>query len=782
MFTGIHGKLQKISGSKSLLRLSKSIRHGRPRQRSQRFVRQIAFKVVEMGWPCRLLENTLNKTLPALLAAALAALTLTACDSGTKSASNDDRPTQPPNILFVIMDDVGIDQMKSFGYGGATPPSMPNMDAVAAAGIRFRNTWSMPECSPGRAAFFLGQYPLRTNIYQAIGPMDIANSHVSPYAMTAPKLLKQANYESGMFGKFHLAGPENNEAGHSTPSVLGWDYFYGWVGGLPGSVDSTAGGVAPVATHSCGFVPGKLAGGTDTGACYQADNTCAVVTRTSLAVDAAGLQCLNSGGIFVPDQACGVPPATLNFNRENGYYVSPLVIIDGGKVEEVPLTDRRARRYRTQIETDAAIDWIKTRSPNRPWMATVSYSAAHTPWQHPPAELLGGRTPAGDGLTCGATEPATGRVIQDKMTEALDTEFGRLLVETGLARRGDDGRLIYDPKATNTVIAIVGDNGSLGTAVKLPFEAGQAKGTAYQTGVWDPLIVAGPQVVEPNREVEHMVNMVDLFQFFGEVAGIDVHAAVPHTIDSVGVLPYLTNPGQSSLRTVNFTIGGVNLQANGGRNGPCLINSSCTQIPTSKSVCEDNGGIFWGPGHTDPSVIDESGAGYKMCGEVSKALILANKDPITILPETSMAIRDDRYKLVRNITQNYEAASDTFSLVTTEELYEVNQAAPTPLLDTPDRNLLATPTAETQVIYNNLRVKLEALLASSPDCPGDGNIDGVVDGKDVANWSRIAHAWGLSSVYDFVVAGSHDGLTNTLDESVIQNNLGKTCGKSYGVY
>ncbi len=52
------------------------------------------------------------------------------------------------------------------------------------------------------------------------------------------------------------------------------------------------------------------------------------------------------------------------------------------------------------------------------------------------------------------------------MTEAMDTEFGRLMVETGLATRNPDGSLAYDPKASNTVIVIVGDNGSLGYAVE----------------------------------------------------------------------------------------------------------------------------------------------------------------------------------------------------------------------------------------------------------------------------------------------------------------------------
>src|SRR5690606_5908279 len=127
--------------------------------------------------------------------------------------------------------------------------------------------------------------------------------------------------------------------------------------------------------------------------------------------------------------------------------------------------------------------------------------------------------------------------------------------------------------------------------------------------------------------------------------------------------------------------------------------------------------------------------------------------------------------------------TDGFQLQSTDELFEINQATPVPLLDTPDRNLLAqAPNADTLRIYDNLRGKMESLLASQPDCPGDGNIDGVVDAKDLAEWRRIAQAWGLSSVYDFMINGVMDGLTNSLDESVIQNNLGKTCDRSYGVY
>lgn len=711
-----------------------------------------------------------------LLAGAL--LLLASC-GGSGSGGGSAAGAQPPNILFVIMDDVGVDQMASFGYGGPVPPAMPNIDAVAAAGVRFRNAWSMPECSPGRAAFFVGRFPHRTNIYQAIGPNDLAQSQVSPYDMTVPKLLKQAGYQSGMFGKFHLAGPDHNAAGHGTPAVLGWDHFTGWIAGVPASIDTTAGGVAPARTHTCGFVPpAGQPGGADTGACYRPDGTCSVMSRARPAEDAAGLQCLASGGILVPNQACGTPPAGLDFRRENAYYVSPLVVIEGRRVEQVPLDDPRGRGYRTRIEADAAIAWIKARPSNRPWMATVSFSAAHTPLQQPPRALVPHSGHADkDALDCNGL--LAGRVLQNQMTEALDTEFGRLLVETGLARRAGDGALQYDPKANNTVIVIVGDNGSMGFSVKPPFNAQRAKGTTYQTGIWDPLIVAGPQVAQPGRAVEHMVNMVDVFQLFGELAGIDVHKAVPRTVDSVALLPYLARPEQAGLRTLNFAQSGFNTQPGGGRNGPCVINSACTQIPMTKSVCEDNSGVWWGKDYTDPAVVPNGGQGYAGCCQVNQALHRSGQPQVAVLPEFSSALRNERYKVVRNTTQVYDSAADSCGPVTTNEFYEIDQAAPAPLLDDADRNLMLAPlSGELRRVYDELTAKLDAMLASEPPCAGDGNKDGFVDAEDVANWRAIAAEWGLSSVYDFVV----DALTRADDGQAILRNLGTTCPKSHGYY
>jgi hypothetical protein len=68
-------------------------------------------------------------------------LILTGCDNSDSSPPPPVTTTDTPNILFIILDDIGIDQFRSFGYGGVTPPALPNIDQDRRfAGIHFRNT------------------------------------------------------------------------------------------------------------------------------------------------------------------------------------------------------------------------------------------------------------------------------------------------------------------------------------------------------------------------------------------------------------------------------------------------------------------------------------------------------------------------------------------------------------------------------------------------------------------------------------------------------------------
>ena len=127
------------------------------------------------------------------------------------------------------------------------------------------------------------------------------------------------------------------------------------------------------------------------------------------------------------------------------------------------------------------------------------------------------------------------------------------------------------------------------------------KGFVNQTGVWVPVIVSGPLVNTPGRKGENMVNLADLFQLFGEIAGLDVRKLVPASriLDSVSMLPYLTNPSQPSLRAYNFTQTGINISAHNARPGPCLIpipgSNTCVQLFPQKGLCEQEGGVWYGP-------------------------------------------------------------------------------------------------------------------------------------------------------------------------------------------
>lgn len=687
----------------------------------------------------------------------------------------------PPNILFVIMDDVGIDQMRVFGYGGTTPPSTPSIEALADSGVRFHNTWSMPACTTTRAVVFDGRFPFRTNVLGALGPNDLANSMVSPYETTTPKLLARRGYDSALFGKFHLGLQGHNPAGYGMVHDLGWNYFAGWLDetGDPSSIDTTAGGVGDPGTYSCGFVQSaKVAGGADFGACRMADGSCSDLVKQGSVPP--GRVCLQSGGILVPNASCAdAPPAGLDFSILSGHYVSPLVYnFPDGSVEQVPPTDPRARTFRATLAVDEAIRWINERPAGRPWMATVSFSSDHTPLMQPPLEpVLQGNAASSD-LDCG--NPIVQRGLSNLMIESLDAELGRLLVATGLARRGPDGELLYQPERSDVMVVVVGDNGSLGTTVKTPFDGLRAKGTAYQTGVWVPLVVAGPLVASPGRSITDMVNVADLYSLFGEIAGIDdVQREVPRPIDARPLLPYLKRPDQPAIRDWNFTQIGPNLQANGAINGPCVIGVQCTQIPVTKSVCEDNLGVWYGEG-SDVAGVPE--AGFDYCCEVSAFLEAQGcTAPDCALPEIApldaLGIRNASYKIVENAFKQFVSQAEPCRDVVQTEFYEIDEAVPLPKLDGFGTALpLDQLTPVQQQNYDVLSAQLTALLASQPECPGDGNIDLVVDQRDLDDWRFYEQSTGLSSVYDLNV----DGLTNGDDESIILMNFGLDCRASGG--
>jgi hypothetical protein len=711
-------------------------------------------------------------------------------------AKNTKKSPRPPNILFVIMDDVGIDQVAHlFDYDAeGDQPDTPTIDQLANAGINFRNAWSMPACSTSRAVFFTGRYPFRTGVLGALGENDLANSMVSEYETTAPKLLKKQGYESGLFGKFHIT-LEGNPAGDGAPHDLGWDYFAGWVDvtGDPASIDPTAGGVAPAGSAPCGFVRSMAAGGADDGACYLPDDSCLdLVTERGVP---PGRACRDLGGILVADEVCLADPPPLDWGTLNSHFVSPVAFNSRtGRVDKLDPRDPRSRTFRAKFAVDEAISWINRRPRGRRWMATVSFATDHTPLVQPPAD----ETPGSDedqltisDLDC--SDLVQQRVISDLMITSLDGQVARLLVETGLATRNGDGSVNYEPANTDTMVILLGDNGSLGTTVKdPPFDASRAKGSAYQTGVWVPLIITGPLVNSPSRVVTEMVNIVDLFSLFGEIAGItDIADRVaPRLLDAEPMLPYLQDDTSPSppIRESNFTQVGVNLQKDGAINAPCTISNACTQIPVSASVCADNDGTWWGYDHTAditngdpdavppiPSIPSTEDEQFSSCCQVNAYVTQYGlHEPFTIDPPSAVAIRDAVYKLVRNtFIPDADGIEECATMPTDhDDFYVIDEESPVPLIDKDGRELdIDNLNPEAQQHYDTLSAQLETLLDSEPVCPGDGNGDLVVDRQDLRDYRKIVRGGGLSSKYDFNL----DAKTNIEDGRVIEANLGTDC-------
>jgi hypothetical protein len=126
---------------------------------------------------------------------------------------------------------------------------------------------------------------------------------------------------------------------------------------------------------------------------------------------------------------------------------------------EVPSTDPRARQYLTTDQTNAAIEWItKIRQTGTPWMATVSYSAAHLPAQQVPAALVPSQPAGTSALDC--TRVPAQHILQNHMTEAMDEEIGRLLVATGLATHDPDGNPPWNQRCIHGIAEAASEGGS----------------------------------------------------------------------------------------------------------------------------------------------------------------------------------------------------------------------------------------------------------------------------------------------------------------------------------
>jgi arylsulfatase A-like enzyme len=411
-----------------------------------------------------------------------------------------------PNILFVVMDDVGMDTSSQmhpgliedltaqYGPQGHNHPfyrriagraaSTPTLNTLAQQGMAFTQAWVQPYCSPTRASILTGLYPAKTRVLDYSSPLS--QSH-----KTVARILRdEAGYSTAIFGKWHVAGLGYYPG--MKPKQAGFDLF---LGNLNGAIDS-----------------------------YWSYDYQIQDERT------------------LPNQ---------------------------WRTETAPtrsLPGIAATTYAPVVKVADTIDWItaqKSANPNKPWFAWLAFNLSHissdtqAPTMVPNFDTLDEPTRT-EMLACGGAfgtssiGSCSGPALNRAMTNSLDTVLGKLLEAVDA----------IDPF---TYVIVIGDNGTpmYGTPA-LNFidnmyitRMGRAKGTVYESGVRVSLAIRGPGIAA-GRKSAAPSHGADLFATMLDLAGVTVPATVPNSsgdgvvaLDSVSLAPILFSDAER-VRDPNY--------------------------------------------------------------------------------------------------------------------------------------------------------------------------------------------------------------------------------------
>ena len=215
---------------------------------------------------------------PALLAAALLIAGGGGCaasgasqEATTRSNASDagGNDSERPNIVIIMADDMGFSDAGS--YGGEI--DTPNIDRLAARGLRFTQFYNTSRCVPTRASLLTGQYAHKAGVGRMTRDQGEPGyrGHLNEQNVTIAELLKQEGYQTGMVGKWHLALTQERDQhlkwlAHQKqydqfapldqyPTAYGFDDYYGNIWGVVNYFDpfSLTSGTEPVRSVPSGY-------------------------------------------------------------------------------------------------------------------------------------------------------------------------------------------------------------------------------------------------------------------------------------------------------------------------------------------------------------------------------------------------------------------------------------------------------------------------------------------------------------------------------------------------
>ena len=132
------------------------------------------------------------------------------------SSADREASTRPPNVVYVMADDLGYGELGSYGQRRIRTP---HLDRMAEEGIRFTQFYSASTvCAPAREALLLGRHTGHVRRTNSASPLDSS-------AITIAEVLRARGYATAMIGKWSLGGGAQNEH----PSAHGFDHWFGFL-------------------------------------------------------------------------------------------------------------------------------------------------------------------------------------------------------------------------------------------------------------------------------------------------------------------------------------------------------------------------------------------------------------------------------------------------------------------------------------------------------------------------------------------------------------------------